>query len=167
SKFRRRWRMDNLVNMKIGAIIQARYDSSRLRGKVLKNLPFDSEETVLSQIHSALAKSKILDEIIIATSEESNDDIIVDYAKENNYIYVRGSKNNVLERFVKAIDERNLDVVVRITGDNPIVLIDILDAVLEKHIESKANYTRNNNLPYGTSFEIVNATVLNDIYNNK
>src|SRR5690554_2820553 len=154
-------------NMKVGAIIQARFDSSRFHGKVLKNLPFDSDQTLLSQIYNRLSQSEVIDEIIVATSNELNDDIIEDYAIQNDYLYFRGSKNNVLKRFVNTIEARNLNVVVRITGDNPVVLIDILDSVIQKHIDSKFDYTRNLNLPYGTSFEVINANILKDIYYNQ
>jgi spore coat polysaccharide biosynthesis protein SpsF len=150
--------------MKIGAIIQARYDSTRLPGKVLMNLPFGEKNTVLDQIINRLKKVNLINEIIIATSEEDNDNIIKDFTKDKGIVCVRGHKNNVLARFVKAIDERNLDIVIRVTGDNPIVLIDILETAIKKHLENKADYTRNLNLPYGTSFEIINAVSLKRVY---
>lgn len=153
--------------MRTGAIIQVRYNSTRFPGKVLKSLPFNSNNTVLSQIHNQLQKVKNIDDIIVATSNESDDDIIEDYCNQNNFICVRGSKDDVLKRFVTVIKERGLDVVVRITGDNPIVLVDILDEVIKKHKTSNVDYTRNLNLPYGTSFEVVNAKVLQDISENK
>ena len=153
--------------LKIGAIIQARFDSTRLPGKVLKTLPFGSDETVLSQINNRLVQVKEIDEVIVATSEENNDTILKEYCDKKQIICERGSKNDVLGRYVKVTKQRKLDVVVRITGDNPVVLIDIVKKALQKHIEGKYDYTRNNNLPYGTSFEIVNANVLNSIYNKK
>lgn len=153
--------------LKVGAIIQARFDSTRLPGKVLKKLPFGSNETVLSQINSRLLQVKEIDEVIVATSDEKNDEIIVEYCKKNNIICVRGSKNDVLGRYVKVANLKKLDIVIRITGDNPVVLIDILKIAIQKHIEGGYDYTRNNNLPYGTSFEIVNVDVLNNIYNRE
>lgn len=153
--------------LKIGAIIQARFDSTRLPGKVLKTLPFGSDETVLSQINNRLVQVKEIDEVIVATSEENNDTILKEYCDKKQIICERGSKNDVLGRYVKVTKQRKLDVVVRITGDNPVVLIDIVKKAIQKHIEGKYDYTRNNNLPYGTSFEIVNANVLNSIYNKK
>jgi spore coat polysaccharide biosynthesis protein SpsF len=141
--------------LKVGAIIQARIDSTRLPGKVLLNLPFDSSETVLSRIVNRL---KMLNNTlpIIATSDERTDDPIERYAKNNNIQLFRGSKDNVLERFVKASQTFNLDVVIRITGDNPIVLIDFLETAIKNHIASKVDLSRNIGLPYGTSFEIIN-----------
>lgn len=152
-------------NMKIGAIIQARFDSTRLPGKVLMNLPFDSNETVISQIVNRLKGSLNLNEIVIATSTEENDNVIAEYSYQNVIDCVRGDKKDVLGRFVKVINEKNLDVVVRITGDNPIVLIDVLDKAIDEHFKLGVDYTRNNNLPYGTSFEIINSKILLDINN--
>jgi|SRR5690554_714187 len=154
-------------NLRVGAIIQARFDSTRFSGKVLKNLPFNSKNTVLSQIYNRLLLVKEIDDVIIATSVQKNDDIIYNYCVENNFLCERGFKEDVLGRFVQVINTRKLDVVIRITGDNPIVLIDILKVAIKKHIEGDFDYTRNNNLPYGTSFEIINAQTLKKIYKRK
>lgn len=153
--------------MKVGAIIQARYDSTRLPGKVLMNLPFDKTNTVLGQIINRLKQVTNINEIIVATSNDDNDNVIESFANSNNVLCVRGDKNDVLKRFIKVIDNRELDVVIRITGDNPVVLKDVMQSVVNKHIESKVDYTRNLNLPYGTSFEVVNSNVLKEIYLQK
>jgi len=150
-------------NLRIGAIIQARFDSSRFFGKVLKSLPFGSNETILSQIHHRLSKVKLINEIIIATSTEDSDDSIYDYCVENNFICERGRKQNVLDRFVMVSQKRKLDVVIRITGDNPIVFVDLLENAIKEHIDKGVDYTRSLNLPYGTGFEIVNSDVLRKI----
>lgn len=149
--------------MRIGAIIQARYDSTRFPGKVLMNLPFNENSTVLGHIVKRLKKLELLHDIIIATSKESNDDIIANFASNKEINCVRGDKKNVLSRFIKAIDKNKLDIIIRITADNPIVLIDIMEDSIKKHIESNADYTRNLDLPYGTSFEIVNSDTLKTI----
>ncbi|WP_169734638.1 cytidylyltransferase domain-containing protein [Maribacter antarcticus] len=149
--------------MKIGAVIQARYDSTRLPGKVLMNLPFNENKTILNQIVNRLQKVKLIDEIIIATSNNPKDAVIETFAREQRIKCIRGDENNVLKRFVQVIKEENLDVVIRITGDNPVVLIDILEKALQQHLKSNFDYTRNLNLPYGTSFEIVNANVLEKV----
>ncbi|WP_159018810.1 cytidylyltransferase domain-containing protein [Algibacter sp. L3A6] len=153
--------------MKIGAIIQARYDSTRLPGKVLLNLPFNENESILGHIIERLNKIKLLDEVIVATSKEQNDDIIEKHLIKKNVVCVRGDKNDVLDRFVVAIDANKLDVVIRITGDNPIVLVDVLEDAIKKHIQANVDYTRNVGLPYGTSFEIINSNVLKRISANK
>src|SRR5690606_18646203 len=126
-------------------------------------LPYDSESTVLGQIIHRLALSTKLDSIIIATSNESSDDLISEEAEKLNVGLHRGSKDNVLDRILQAALSDKVDLVVRVTADNPVVWPDILDVCLEKHIAQQADYSRNTGLPYGTSFEIVNTDVLKKI----
>jgi len=149
--------------MIVGAIIQARMDSSRFPGKVLMKLPYKDGDTILCHIVNRLKSCQNFDKIIIATSEEEVDYPIVEEAKFLGVEYYCGSKNDVLERFVGAAEKFNLDVVIRITGDNPIVFADVLDSVICKHLKSNSVYTRNINLPYGASFEIVNTKTLKQI----
>lgn len=85
--------------MKIGAIIQARTFSTRLPGKVLKELPYNSAINCLEQVIRRLKKSKKLNEIIIATTKEKEDNEIVDIAKKEDVKYFKGSKENVLSRY--------------------------------------------------------------------
>lgn len=148
---------------KVGAIIQARYDSTRLPGKVLMKLPFGGSISILGHIVKRLQQVNFVDEIIIATSNEKNDDPIVDEANKLGVKVYRGSKENVLERFYFAAGKYKLDCILRFTGDNPVVLTDLLFRGIEEHIEKKYDYTRNSGLPYGTSFEIVNPEVLKKI----
>ena len=108
--------------MKIGAIIQARTSSTRFPKKVLKPLPYGGNVCVLQQDIRRVKRSKLLDEVIIATTINSEDDEIVEVAIKENTPYFRGSLDNVLERYYKAANEFNLDVVVRITSDCPCVL---------------------------------------------
>lgn len=148
---------------KVGAIIQARYDSQRFPGKVLMPLPFHSSKAVIQHIYDKAISVKSIHKVIIATSDETSDNVIQEYCASNNMLCSRGSKNNVLERFVLSSELHDLDIVVRMTGDNPVVLVDILDMAIKKHVEAGVDYTRNLNMPYGTSFEIVNVDVLKNI----
>lgn len=153
--------MDNLVNnkLKIGAIIQARFDSTRLPGKVLLNLPFQTNVTVLDRI---INRIKLVKDVIpiIATSTEASDNPIFEFAKSKKIFVFRGEKENVLSRFYLTAKEYDLDIIIRITGDNPIVLTEVMHIAIENHLKSGAEYSRNNGLPYGTSFEIINFTAL-------
>lgn len=153
--------MDNLVNnkLKIGAIIQARFDSTRLPGKVLLNLPFQSNVTVLDRI---INRIKLVKDVIpiIATSTEASDNPIFEFAKSKKISVFRGEKENVLSRFYLTAKEYDLDIIIRITGDNPIVLTEVMHIAIENHLKSGAEYSRNNGLPYGTSFEIINFSAL-------
>ncbi|MGV3461116.1 MAG: cytidylyltransferase domain-containing protein [Flavobacterium sp.] len=144
---------------KTGAVIQVRYNSTRLPGKVLLELPFASGKTLLSRIVDRLLKVDDLD-VIIATSNQPDDDPIAAEAEKLGVKLYRGSKDNVLDRYCEAAKTFGLDHIIRITGDNPIVLTDIISKNIKAHVDGGYDYTRNINLPYGTSFEIASAEAL-------
>ena len=102
--------------MKVVASIEARMGSSRLPGKVLKSF---GEETTLSLLVKRLQKCNYLDDIIVATTTESRDEIICDWCKDNSIKFFRGSEQDVLDRVVKSHEKINSDLVVEITADCP------------------------------------------------
>jgi len=155
--------------MKIGAIIQARTSSTRFPKKVLKPLPYGGNVCVLQQDIRRVKRSKLLDEVIIATTINSEDDEIVEVAIKENTPYFRGSLDNVLERYYKAANEFNLDVVVRITSDCPCVDWTIIDDIIQAHLDSNADYTSNSlkeTFPRGIDCEVFNFDVLREAYEN-
>ena len=113
--------------MMILAVIQARMSSSRLPGKVL--LPILGKP-VIWHIYNRLKFSKKLNEICISTSTDSLDDPIVQFAKENEIKYFRGSSKNLVSRHLGAANFFNADVVVRITSDDPLVDPKIVDKLI-------------------------------------
>jgi len=155
--------------MKIGAIIQARTSSTRLPGKVLKELPYASSITCLEQVIRRLKKSKRLNEIIIATTKNAEDDQIINISKKENVKYFRGSKENVLSRYYFAAKENNIDLIVRITSDCPCIDTDITDLTIDDHINKMADYTTNSlvrTYPHGLDMEVFNFNVLEESYKN-
>lgn len=153
--------------MKIGAIIQARTSSSRLPRKVLKPLPFDSDICVLQQVIRRVSKSKLIDEVIVATSNHEEDKEIVNVAKKENKNYYCGSLSNVLERYYNAANQNNLDVVVRITSDCPCMDGDVIDKIVQSHLDLGADYTSNSlteSFPRGIDVEVINFEVLKRAY---
>lgn len=153
--------------MRIGAIIQARTSSSRFPKKVLKSLPYDSNVCVLQQVIRRVLKSELIDEVIIATSSDEEDGEIVDIAKKENVKYYCGSLENVLKRYYDAAVENDLDIIVRITSDCPCVDWEIIDNVVESHLEFNADYTSNSlieSFPRGIDCEVINFDVLKKAY---
>ena len=149
--------------MKIGAIIQARTSSSRLPRKVLKPLPFNSDINVLQQVIRRVSKSKLIDEVIVATSTAEDDQEIVEVAKKENIKYYCGSLNNVLERYYNAAFQNDLDVVVRITSDCPCMDSVIIDNIIQNHLDLNADYTSNSlkeSFPRGIDVEVINFDAL-------
>ncbi len=155
--------------MKIGAIIQARTSSTRLPGKVLKELPYNSGITCLEQVVRRLKKPKKLNDIIIATTKEKEDNEIVDIAKKENVKYFRGSRENVLSRYYFAAKENNIDLIVRITSDCPCIDADITDLTIGDHINKMADYTTNSLIrtyPHGLDVEVFNFDALEKTHRN-
>ena len=150
--------------MKVGAIIQARTGSTRLPGKVLKELPYGSGITVLQQVIRRLKRARSLDEIIVATTTKVEDLPIVEIAKLENIPYCRGAEKDVLARYYHCAKEHNLDIVVRITSDCPCIDPEVVDLVVEKHIEENADYTSNTlggrTFPHGLDTEVISFRAL-------
>ena len=155
---------DGPQNNRIGFIIQARMKSTRLPGKILYPLPFYPDgKPVLHWIIYALKRSKQIGIIILATTVESEDDVLTAFANQQNVILHRGSENDVLRRFAEAVQISLLDTIVRITGDNPILPISEIDELVIRHIENKNDYTCSENLPLGMNIEIIKGSVITAI----
>ena len=155
--------------MKIGAIIQARVSSNRLPEKILKKLPFDSDITVLEQVVRRVKASKKINEVIIATSTQEEDNKIIDLCESKNLPYFRGSLNNVLERFYKTAKHFDLDIIIRITSDCPCLDPELIDKVISFHLENNADYTTTTitrTFPHGLDFSIFNFKALKEAYEN-
>lgn len=114
--------------MKVVAIVQARMSSSRLPGKVL--LPL-AGKPVLAHVIERLQSCKSLDDLVLATSIEHEDDAIEQWCNANRVHCFRGSLNDVLDRYYQAAIHYKADVIVRITADCPLIDPDIVDEVIE------------------------------------
>jgi spore coat polysaccharide biosynthesis protein SpsF len=107
-----------MINMKVVAIIQARMGSTRLPGKVLQKI---AGKTVLEHVVTRVKKSNEVDEIVIATTDKQEDDILVEEIRRLNTKYYRGSEDDVLSRYYYSAFENNADIIVRITSDCPLI----------------------------------------------
>ncbi len=117
--------------MKKVVIIQARMGSTRLAGKILSKL---EDKLMLEHIYTRLTKCKNLDDIIIATTTETNDDIVEEFAQKNSYKYFRGSSADVLNRYYETAKHYNADVIVRITADCPLICPKLVDYDIDLYI---------------------------------
>ena len=127
----------------IVAFLQARTDSTRLPNKVLK--PILGKPMIIHQLERTARSSKI-DKLILLTSDELNDDKLVNIVQEHGFNLFRGSKNNVLERFyvcAKSLKLNSDDIIVRLTGDCPLHDSKIIDELIEVYQESKVDYMAN------------------------
>lgn len=109
-------------------ITQARTGSTRLPGKVLKEIDGRS----LLQIHlDRLKNCKNISEIIVATTFNEEDNVIFDKAIEWGCTASRGSESDVLDRFYQAVKDKNADWIVRVTSDCPLLDPFLVDQVIE------------------------------------
>lgn len=126
--------------MKIGAVIQARMGSTRLSGKVMKEI---AGKTVLEHVIERVRQSKAIDSVVIATTIHDRDDVIVDEAIRCKAKYFRGSEEDVLSRYYYASKENSLDVVIRITSDCPLIDPFIIDEIIEYYINNDYDIVSN------------------------
>jgi spore coat polysaccharide biosynthesis protein SpsF (cytidylyltransferase family) len=122
---------------KIGAIVQARLSSTRLPNKVLMLLV---GKPVLWHVLNRLQYCKKLDAIILATTTEKEDKKLKETADSLNIPTFFGSLSNVLSRYYYAAKKYNLDFVVRITADCPVIDPGIVDEVIERAVKGKYDY---------------------------
>ena len=131
--------------MNIIAIVQARMTSTRLPGKVMK--PINTDIPMIKVLLSRLSQSKDVDKIILATSTNTADKPLVEYVSKLGYSVFLGSENDVLDRYYHAAIQYSADIVVRITGDCPLIDPDVVDAVINMYKSIDADYVSNTITP--------------------
>jgi spore coat polysaccharide biosynthesis protein SpsF len=151
------------VTARVVAIIQARMGSTRLPGKVLRDL---GGRPVLDWVVSAARRATEIDEVVIATSAAPGDDAIADWAAAAAVPVVRGSESDVLSRFALAAAESRADAIVRLTADCPLldpVLIDQVVALWRRDPDlGYVATTLERTLPRGLDVELISREVLDE-----
>jgi len=122
---------------RVVAVVQARLGSSRLPGKVLRPL---AGKPVLWHVLHRLGKCRRVDAIVVATTEQAVDDALVDYSRAEGVVVVRGPEDDVLGRYVMAAEQSHADVVVRVTGDAPLIDPAIIDLLINTLVGEGAEF---------------------------
>lgn len=126
--------------MKIVATIEARMTSSRLPGKVMMTA---LGRPMLAHLTGRLKAAPSIDEIVLATTVNVADDVLVDFAEKDDIRVFRGSEEDVMSRVIGAAESANADVVVEITGDCPIIDPDLVEQTIRVFKRNKAVYCAN------------------------
>lgn len=126
--------------MKIVAMVQARMGSTRLPNKVMKPIGCIP---MIELLLSRLARAREVDQIIVATSVDGRNQPLADHVRSLGYFCEQGSENDVLDRYVQAARKHQADVVVRITGDCPLVDPDLVDEVIRRFKAADFDYFSN------------------------
>lgn len=152
--------------MKIVIIVQARMTSTRLPGKVLKEV---MGKPLLEYQIERLRRVSLADEIVIATTTNHSDQPIVDLCQKLNVSYYRGSEEDVLARYYEAAKLHRADVVIRVTSDCPIIDPQVIDQVIYYFLEHRNKYDYVSNsltrtYPRGMDAEVFSFKVLNEAF---
>ncbi len=146
--------------MKTIAIIQARMGSTRLPGKVLMDI---GGCTMLARAVRRTERAKLLDEVVVATTINESDDVIIEECVRLGVATFRGSVEDVLDRYYRAAQWCRAEVVVRITSDCPLIDPEIIDQVVNVFLTQECDYASNSierAFPRGLDTEVMSTEAL-------
>lgn len=147
--------------MKTVAVIQARVSSSRLPGKVLADI---AGEPMVIRVVDRVRQAKLVNEVVLATSTAPSDDPLAELCRQRGITCVRGSLDDVLDRFRTAVQSARADVVVRITADCPLIDPAVIDRTIDKlftdRLDYAANFVPRASFPDGLDTEVFTAAAL-------
>jgi len=148
--------------MKIVAIVQARMGSTRLPNKVMMKI---NGVPMIELLFNRLSKSKNINQVALATSNNENNIPLIGCVKNLGYKVFSGDENNVLDRYFHAAKLFEADVVVRITGDCPLIDGKLVDEVINGFIDTNSDYASNREpptYPDGLDVEVISIKALED-----
>lgn len=150
--------------MKTIVIIQARMGSSRLPGKILKPL---GDADVLTYVVQRCKNIKNVNEVIVATSNLPQDDLVEEWCKKNGISNFRGSEEDVLARYIGAAKEYEPDYVIRVTADCPFVDYELGSQLVESLQRSPSDFVKiAGKLPRGLAVELFSYKSLQYLHEN-
>lgn len=156
--------MKNELETKYGVIIQARTSSSRLPGKVLMDI--DGQPMLLRQL-KRLRRGLRIPKLLVATSNDSSDDPVEQLCYENGFECCRGSLNDVMGRFILCAKKRDIDYIIRVGGDDPLIDWECCNTLMELHMEHSYDFMYASNRqgwPYGCAAELIGRIPLEKIH---
>ncbi|MFH1772647.1 MAG: glycosyltransferase family protein [Candidatus Omnitrophota bacterium] len=150
--------------MKVAAIVQARMASIRLPGKVLMDI---KGVPMLMHIINRLKFSRLIDEVIVATSTNKKDSEIEEFCRKFQTTCYRGSEDNIAERIAVSFKQCSCDAGLRVWGDCPLIDPFVIDEGIEMFVKEGADYLSNffpeKSYPYGLDFEIYSGRLFKDL----
>lgn len=148
--------------MKVVAIIQSRMGATRLPGKVLEDL---AGQPMLARVVHRTRLAKTLNTMVVATTTQAADDVIVNLCETQGWPFFRGSEDDVLDRYYNTASAFNADAVVRITSDCPLIEPEIIDRIIGEFFtyHPKIDYVSNSlqrTFPQGLDVEVISFDAL-------
>jgi spore coat polysaccharide biosynthesis protein SpsF len=151
--------------MRLVAIIQARMGSTRLSGKVLEDI---HGRTMLARVVRRSMRSALIDKVVVATTKNKADDVIVSECESMGVSSFRGSEEDVLDRYYEAAKTFSADIVVRITSDCPLIDPEIIDRIVRSFLDRSPDYASNtikSTYPRGLDVEVFTYDALEKAWN--
>ena len=145
----------------IAIILAARSGSKRLPNKHF--LKVNSKLRAIDLCILRLKKSKFVNQIFLCTTKKKEDDKFKAVCKLHKIKLFRGSTNNVAKRIIDCANENSIKIIVRITGDCPIIDPKIIDECIKLHFNKNNDYTSNVlklSFPDGLDVEVINLNTL-------
>lgn len=146
--------------MHIVAIIQARMGSTRLPGKVMRNI---CGRTMLARVVQRASHSKLIDQIVIATTAKVSDNPVVAECDHLNVSVFRGDEQDVLDRYYQAATAYDAEAIVRITSDCPLIEPEVVDQAIRAFLNEHPDYASNTlevTYPRGLDAEVMTMEAL-------
>ena len=156
--------MINELETRYGVIIQARTSSTRLPGKVLMDI--EGQPMLLRQL-KRLKRGLRIPKLLVATSNDSSDDPVEQLCYENGFECCRGSLNDVMGRFIHCAKKYDIDYIIRVGGDDPLIDWECCNTLMELHKENPYDFMYASNRegwPYGCAAELIERKALEKIH---
>jgi len=142
---------------KVAAVIACRVDSTRMYAKPMQLV---GKYTILEHLLNQIKTSSMIDEIVLAISENPGNEIFVDFAKKQKIKFIRGDDEDVLKRLIDGAKYVNADIIFRITSENPYIFWNGIDPLIKNHISGKHDFSFYEKIPLGAYFEVINLKAL-------
>ncbi len=143
--------------MNVGILVACRMKSQRLPRKAL--LPIVGIP-LIDHLLERVKSAKLPIGIVLCTSTHPEDVVLEEAAIRQQVHFFKGSEEDVMGRFIAAAELFKFDAVVRVTGDNPLTDPEYIDRLIQSHIESKADFSKVEQLPLGTNCEVISLSTL-------
>ena len=147
------------------AIIQARYSSTRLPGKVGMDI---AGKPMLGWVIERTLLAHEIDQVLVASTTNPEDQKVAEIAAHFGALFYAGSEPDVLDRYYQSAKQTNADIIVRVTGDCPLIDPAEIDATVELLVEEKADYASNRlhpTFPDGLDVDVVTFEALQKVWN--
>lgn len=141
--------------------------STRLPGKSMMDL---AGAPLVGRVLERVKGCQNVDEIVLATTQKSEDDVLAKLARRHNVAVFRGSENDLVDRYYRAAKTFDADVIVRVPADNPAVEASEVDRIIMYHLQSDNDFSSNypdvldNGYPDGIGAEVFNFEALEQVW---